>query len=90
MESKVFARALYRAKFAFSSATNPRLLSHFVLTQQVQGCARKGVFQKKHQEFCFEDSFYNVLRCIYCEKSKKKSVYGQFIPINMQIHMNIC
>ena len=75
-ESEIFARALYCAEFAFYSANIPRLLSLFVLIQQVQGCARKGVFKKKHQEFCFEDSFYNVLRCIYREKSQKDGIWS--------------
>ena len=44
-ESKSFPCYLYSAEFAFYSARNPRSLSDFVLTQQVQGCARKGVFQ---------------------------------------------
>ena len=72
MESDFFARALFCAEFAFYSARNPRLLSLFVLTQQVKGCARKGVFQLKHQNFCFEDSFYDVLGCIYRQNSQKR------------------
>ena len=71
-EFKSFPCDLYSAEFAFYSARNPRSLSDFVLTQHVQGCARKGIFQKKHQNFCFEDSFYDVLGCIYRENIQKR------------------
>ena len=56
-ESEIFARALYCAEFAFYSANNPRLLSLFVLIQQVQGCARKGVFKKKTPRILFWRQF---------------------------------
>ena len=57
MESEIFAHALYCAQFAFYSANNPRLLSLFVLIQQVQGCARKGVFKKKTPRILFWRQF---------------------------------
>ena len=89
-EFKSFPCDLYSAEFAFYSARNPRSLSDFVLTQHVQGCARKGIFQKKHQNFCFEDSFYNVLGCIYHENIQKRWYMINCFLITWKKYITFC
>ena len=70
--SPKFLRVLYIVLSWPSTVQETRgcYLISFSLSKS-KGVLERAFFKKKHQEFCLEDSFYNVLRCIYREKSQK-------------------
>ena len=76
-KSLKFLRVLYIVLSLPSTVQKTRgcYLLSFSLSKS-KGVLERAFFKKKHQEICFEDSFYNVLSCIYREKSQKVGIWS--------------